>query len=168
MMNEQHAVIASQGGQGTTTIDNVAAIRQALFKFALRYLAWTFVVEKARGRPVLRSELLIGSNQFITYEANCESSNVLYHTLRSEMYLPKSSLLAVEYLSCSQLVTKQCIKLALVHVIEKSLSQVLSDAEYALLNTMRLVVCKSRIFEDEIEKVEALLVDQDYGLKSYD
>ena len=74
----------------------------------------------------------------------------------------------MEYLSCSQLVTKHSIKLAMAHIIEKSLSQVLSEAEYGLLNTLRLLVCKSKLLEDQIERVEVLVVDQDYGLKSYD
>lgn len=106
MMNEQHAVIASSGGQDTSIIDNVAAVRQALFKFTLRYLAWSFVVERTTGKSVLTNELQQSLIQFLSYEASTRDSSGLYQTLRSEMYLPKSSLLALEYLSCSQLVTK--------------------------------------------------------------
>ena len=50
---------------------------------------------------------------------------------------------AVEYLSCSQLVTKQCIKLIMVYVIENSMQALLSETEYSLLNTMRLLVAQS-------------------------
>lgn len=58
----------------------------------------------------------------------------------------------------------------MVQLIEKSLSILLSDQEYSLLNTMRLLVCKSSIFDDQVEKVEALVVDeaQNFGLNSYD
>lgn len=161
-------MIESQNGQNSQIIDNVVAIRQALFKFSLRYLVWNFAVEKVRRRPALSIDLLQAMIQFLTSEANCRSSNVLFQTLRSEMYLSKSSLLALEHLSNSQLVTKQCIKLTMVYMIEKSLTSVLSEAEYSLLNTMRLLVCNSQIFTDQIEKVEVLVVDHDYGLKSYD
>ncbi len=58
----------------------------------------------------------------------------------------------------------------MVHMIEKSLSFLLSDLEYSMLNTMRLLVCKSSIFDDQVEKVEALVVDEasNLGLSSYD
>ena len=55
--------------------------------------------------------------------------------------------------------TKHCLKIAMTCLVEKSLSHALSDLEYNLLDTMRLIVCKSKILEDQIEKVDTLIVD---------
>ena len=67
--------------------------------------------------------------------------------------------MAYEHYSCSQLITKQSLKLVMVCVIEKSLSVALSDLEYDLLNTMRLLVCRSSTLDDQVDKVDTLLVD---------
>lgn len=50
-----------------------------------------------------------------------QSQSLLYLTMRSEMFKPKSSLMAYEHYSCSQLITKQSVKLIMTFVIEKSL-----------------------------------------------
>lgn len=75
------------------------------------------------------------------------------------MFMPKSSLMAYEYYSCSQMVTKQSIKVVMVCIMEKSLQVALSDMEYDILNTMRQLVCKSQILDDQMEKVDTLVVD---------
>lgn len=55
-------------------------------------------------------------------------------------------------------------------LVERSLTHALSDSEYELLDTMRLIVCKSKILEDQIEKVDTLVVDdsKNFGINSYD
>ena len=55
-------------------------------------------------------------------------------------------------------------------LVERSLTHALSDPEYELLDTMRLIVCKSKILEDQIEKVDTLVVDdsKNFGINSYD
>lgn len=67
--------------------------------------------------------------------------------------------MAYEYYSCSQMVTKQSIKVVMVCIMEKSLQVALSDMEYDILNTMRQLVCKSQILDDQMEKVDTLVVD---------
>ena len=47
----------------------------------------------------------------------------------------------------------------MVCVIEKSMFAALSDLEYDLLNTMRMLVCRSATLDDQIEKADTLLVD---------
>lgn len=58
----------------------------------------------------------------------------------------------------------------MVHMIEKSLHVALTNSEYALLNTMRILICKSQILDDQTERVETLIVDdtQNFGINSYD
>lgn len=62
------------------------------------------------------------------------------------------------------------MKLIMVCIIEKSLNQVLSNLEYSLLDTMRLLICQSQTLDDQIEKVDCLVVDdtQNFGINSYD
>jgi hypothetical protein len=43
--------------------------------------------------------------------------------------------------------------------MEKTLQVELSDLEYGLLNTMRYLVCKSQILDDQLDKVDTLVVD---------
>lgn len=98
----QHAATRASGKNDTTILDGVGSIRQALFKFSLRYLALALLSQKlGSGSYLIGDKLLQNMVKFLNYEATGQSASLLYLTLRSDGFVQRSSLMAYEYISCS-------------------------------------------------------------------
>ena len=145
MVNFQHGV-AIKNGAGSPDdqlLNKFAALRRTLLKFLLRYLALLATYERLVGQAV-PTEAFGETVKLIKFESR--DPVILNQLLRADVIDPSS----IEYLSGQQLATKQCMKMLLVCIIEKSLRGPISDEENDILNAIRLVVCRTGLLDDQV------------------